>query len=112
VKTEWKGSIFSSKTSVLVWCGLKQAENKLKTTPVSEQCLSPAENAHIQKRSYWAGFEAENDPFKNPSTGLHFYQTLGFIYVIKAKKELWIWIKMRIRIRIQIQGLKKIRIRI
>jgi len=53
----------------LVWCGLKQAENEPKTTHVSEQCLSLAENAHIQKRSYSAGFQAENDPFKNPSTG-------------------------------------------
>jgi len=54
----------------LVWCGLKQAENKPKTTHVSEQCLSLAENAHIRKRSYSAGFQAENVLFKNPSKGI------------------------------------------
>jgi len=61
--------IFSSKTSVLVWCGLKQAENQLKTTCVSEQGLSLDENPRIQKRAFSAGFQAEYDPFKNPSTG-------------------------------------------
>jgi len=52
----------------LVWCSPKQAENELKTTHVSRQCLSLAENPSIQKRSYSAGFQAENNPFKNPST--------------------------------------------
>jgi len=71
----WKPSvavvfIFSTETRVLVWCGLKQAENELKTPHVSKQCLSLAENPSIQKRSYSAGFQAENNLFKNPSTGL------------------------------------------
>ena len=63
--------IFSSKTSVLVWCGLKQAENEPKTTHVFEYSLSLAENPSIQKRAYSAGFQAENSPTKNPSTGLN-----------------------------------------
>jgi len=61
--------IFSFKTSVLVWCGLKQAENEPKTTHVFEYSLSLAENPSIQKRAYSAGFQAENSPTKNPSTG-------------------------------------------
>jgi len=49
--------------------GSFQSQYKLKTTHVSEQCLSLAENAHIQKRSYSADIQDQNDPFKNPSTG-------------------------------------------
>jgi len=57
---------------VLVWCGLKQAENEPNTTHVSEQRLSLAENLRIQKRAFLAGFQAGNSMFKNPSTGLSF----------------------------------------
>jgi hypothetical protein len=70
----WKQSvkvvfIFSSKTRVLVWCGLKQAEYEPNTTHVSEQCLSLAEYPRIWKRSFSAGFQTENNLFKNPSNG-------------------------------------------
>jgi len=37
--------------------------------PMSELGLSLAENAHNQIQTFSAGFQAENDPFKNPSTG-------------------------------------------
>ena len=60
--------IFSSKTRVLVWCGLKQAENEPNTTCFSKQRLSLAENLRIQKRAFSAGFQAGNSLFKNPST--------------------------------------------
>ena len=74
-RIHWKQSVevvftFSSKTRVLVWCGLKQAENEPKTTHVCELGLSLPENAGIQIRSFSASFQAENDPVKNPSTGL------------------------------------------
>jgi len=54
--------------TVLVWCGLKQAEYELNTNHVSEQCLSLAENARIQKRAFSASFQTGNSLFKNPST--------------------------------------------
>ena len=72
--------IFSSKTSVLVGCGLKQAEYELNTTRVSDQCLSLAENLRIGKQAFSAGFHTENDLFKNPSTEMEFlfqYHTPG-----------------------------------
>ncbi len=50
--------IFSSKTSVLVWYSLKQAENEPKTTPVSDLRLSHCENDRFQKRAYLACFQA------------------------------------------------------
>jgi len=53
---------------VSVWCGLKQAENQPKTTHVSKQRLSLAENLRFQKRAFSASFQNENTPFKNPST--------------------------------------------
>jgi len=53
----------------LVWCGLKEAENEPNMTLVSDQSLSLAENLRIQKRAFWAGFQTENNLFKNPSTG-------------------------------------------
>ena len=62
--------IFSSKTRVLVWCGLKQAENEPKTTKVSELRLSLAANLRIQKRAFLASFQTENTLLKNPSTVL------------------------------------------
>ncbi len=70
----WKQSvgvvfIFSSKTRVLVWCGLKQAENRLKTSYVSDLRLSLGENARFQKWAFSACFQAENDPFINSGTG-------------------------------------------
>jgi hypothetical protein len=41
--------IFYSKTTVLVWCGLKQAENELKTIVISDQRLSlVSRNWHFQ----------------------------------------------------------------
>jgi hypothetical protein len=40
IETVYEDSFyFSSKTSVLVWCALKQDENEPKTTVVSEQLL-------------------------------------------------------------------------
>jgi len=51
----------------MVWCGLKQAEYVPNTTHVSEQCLSLAENPRIRKRAFSAGFQNENNLFKNPS---------------------------------------------
>jgi hypothetical protein len=62
--------IFSSKTSILVWCGLKQAENGPKTTHVSDLRLSLCENHRFQKRSYSACFQAENDLYINSGTGV------------------------------------------
>jgi len=53
----------------MVWFGRKHPENEPNTTLVSEQRLSLAENPRFQKRAFWAGFQAENDPFKTPSTG-------------------------------------------
>ena len=41
-----------SKTQVLVWCGLKQAENVRNMTRVSEQRVSLAEYLRIQKRAF------------------------------------------------------------
>jgi hypothetical protein len=69
----WKQSegvvfIFSSKTSVLPWFGLKQAENELKTTHVSDQRLSLGQNARFQKWAFSACFQDENDLFKNLGT--------------------------------------------
>ncbi len=69
----WKHSsrivfIFSSKTRELVWCGLKQAENGLKTSYVFDLRLSLGENAGFQKWAFSACFQAENDPFKNSGT--------------------------------------------
>ncbi len=61
--------IFSSKTSILVWCGLKQAENEPKTTHVSDPSLSLREYDRFQKPSYSACFQAENDLYKNSGTG-------------------------------------------
>ena len=60
--------IFSSKTSILVWCGLKQAENEPKTTHVSDPGLSLREYDRFQKPSYSACFQAENDLYKNSGT--------------------------------------------
>jgi hypothetical protein len=70
----WKQSvgvvfIFSSKTRVLVWCGLKQAENRPKTSYVSDLRLSLGENARFQKWAFSAFFQAENNPFINSGTG-------------------------------------------
>jgi hypothetical protein len=62
--------IFSCKTSILVWCGLKQAENEPKTTYVSDQGLSLPEYDHFQKPSYSACFQAENDLYKNSGTAI------------------------------------------
>jgi len=62
--------IFSSKTSILVWCGLKQAENEPKTTHVSDPGLSLREYDRFQKPSYSACFQAENDLYINSGTGL------------------------------------------
>jgi hypothetical protein len=61
--------IFSSKTSILVWCGLKQAENEPKTTHVSDPRLSLCENNRFQIRAYSACFQAENDLYINSGTG-------------------------------------------
>ena len=71
----WKQSegvvfIFSSKTSVLPWFSLKQAENELKTNHVSDQRLSLGQNARFQKWAFSACFQDENDLFINLSTGL------------------------------------------
>ncbi len=60
--------IFSSKTSILVWCGLKQAENEPKTTHVSDPRLSLCKNDRFQKRAYSACFQAENDLYINSGT--------------------------------------------
>jgi hypothetical protein len=60
--------IFSSKTSILVWCGLKQAENEPKTTHVSDPRLSLCENDRFKKRAYSACFQAENDLYINSGT--------------------------------------------
>ena len=77
--------IFSSKTSVLVWCGLKQAETEPKTSYVSDPRVSLDENIRFQKWAFSAGFQAENDPFINSDTGewradkifyLHFYANM------------------------------------
>jgi hypothetical protein len=65
--------IFSSKTSILARCGLKQAENEPKTTHVSDPGLSLCENDRFQKRSYSACFQAENDLYINSGKGsFHF----------------------------------------
>jgi hypothetical protein len=50
LKTLWQGSFhFSSKTSALALCGLKQAENEPKTSYVSDQRLSLGEYVCFQK---------------------------------------------------------------
>ncbi len=71
---QWKHSgrvvfIFSSITRVLVWCGLKQAENVLKTIYFSDPRLSLGENVCFQKWAFSACFQAENEPFINSGTG-------------------------------------------
>ncbi len=71
---QWKHSgrvvfIFSSKTSILVWCGLKQAETEPKTSYVSDPRVSLDENVRFQKWAFSACFQAENDPFINSGTG-------------------------------------------
>ena len=58
--------------SILVWCGLKQAENEPKTTHVSDLRLSLCENDRFPKRSYSACFQAENDLYKNSGTEIFF----------------------------------------
>jgi len=60
--------ILSSKTSVLVWYSLKQAENEPKTTHVSDLRLSLCENDHFQKRAYSACFQAEYNLYINSGT--------------------------------------------
>ena len=62
--------IFCSKTSILVRCGLKQAENEPKTTHVSDPGLSLREYDRFQKPSYSACFQAENDLYINSGTGV------------------------------------------
>jgi hypothetical protein len=42
------------------WCGLKQAENKSKTTHVSDLRLSLCQNDRFQKRTYSACFQAKS----------------------------------------------------
>jgi hypothetical protein len=68
--------IFSSKTSVLVWYSLKQAENEPKTTHVSDLRLSLCENDGFQKRAYSACFQAEYNLYINSGTGI-FQQSVG-----------------------------------
>ncbi len=82
----WKLSVkvvfsFSSKTSILVWCGLKQPENEPKTTHVSDPGLSLCENDRFQKRSYSARFQAENDLYINSGTGIDFTESIPPAYV-------------------------------
>ncbi len=60
--------IFSSKTSVLVWYSLKQAENEPKTTHVSDLRLSLYENHCFQKRVFLACFQAEYNLYINSGT--------------------------------------------
>jgi len=62
--------ILSSKTSVLVWYSLKQAENEPKTTHVSDLRLSLCENDHFQKRAYSACFQAEYNLYINSGTAV------------------------------------------
>ncbi len=74
-RISWKLSvkvvfILSSKTSVLVWYSLKQAENEPKTTHVSDLRLSLSENDHFQKRAYSACFQAEYNLYINSGTVL------------------------------------------
>ena len=78
--------IFSSKTRVLVWCGLKQAEYQPNMTHVSEQCLSLAEYPRIRKRAFSAGFQTENDRFKNPSTDKVLLIVNFFLCIYISKK--------------------------
>jgi hypothetical protein len=87
----WKQSegvvfIFSSKTSVLPWFGLKQAENELKTTHVSDQRLSLGQNARFQKWAFSACFQAENEPFINSGTVPEFIdRVLGMKMIVFGK---------------------------
>jgi hypothetical protein len=60
--------IFSSKTSVLVWYSLKQAENDPNTTHVSDLRLSLCENDRFQKLAYSACFQAEYNLYINLGT--------------------------------------------
>ncbi len=66
--------ILYSKTSVLVWYSLKQAENEPKTTHVSDLRLSLCENDHFQKRAYSACFQAEYNQYINSGTGHLYFQ--------------------------------------
>jgi hypothetical protein len=87
----WKQSvgvvfIFSSKTRVLVWCGLKQAENRPKTSYVSDPRLSLGVNARFQKWAFSACFQAENEPFINSGTVPEFIDpVLGMKTLVFAK---------------------------
>jgi hypothetical protein len=65
----WKQSagvvfIFSSKTRVLVWCGIKQAENGPKTSYVSDPRLSLGENVRFQKYHFQLVFKLKTTLLK------------------------------------------------
>ena len=78
--------IFSSKMSILVWCGQKQAENEPKTTHVSDPGLSLREYDRFQKPSYSACFQAENDLYINSGTVPEFIEpVLGAKMIVFAK---------------------------
>ena len=82
-RLSWKLSvkvvfIFSSKTRVLVWYGLKQAENWPKTSCVSDLRLSLGENVRFQKWAFSACFQAENDPFINSGTEVQYCCSIGW----------------------------------
>ncbi len=77
--------IFSFKTSVLVWCGLKQGYNELKTTNVSDPRLSLVENAHFQKWAFSACFKDENDLHINSATGFRTKSKDGMRKFLKTK---------------------------
>ncbi len=64
--------IFSSKTRVLVWCGLKQAENEPKTTHVSDPGLSLREYDRFPETIVK---QAKYDLYKNSGIGVgQYYQ--------------------------------------
>ena len=98
---QWKHSgrvvfIFSSKTRVLVWCGLKQAEYGPKTSYVSDPRVSLGENVRFQKWAFSACFQAENDPFINSGTGQKVQRKIAVavqnvkpLYFLSRSFEIW-----------------------
>jgi hypothetical protein len=66
--------------SILVWCGLKQAENGPKMSYVSDLRLSLGENVGFQKWAFSACFQAENDPFRNSGTVVQPKATSVWLY--------------------------------
>jgi hypothetical protein len=66
----------------LLWCGIKRAENELKTTHVSDRRLSLGENAHFSEMSIFSLFSERKRPFSKSGHGTAplFYSMIHLTY--------------------------------